>query len=56
MLAILFYAVQTNSPDMLCYWYLWMGMAIYRRLTAEPASTRTFKGLSGRSPGASRTR
>lgn len=35
MLFIPLYAGLAEAPDLLGYWYLWLGMVIYRRITAD---------------------
>ena len=44
MLFILVYAWLAESPDMITYWYLWMGMVIYRRITADKCQHSQYRG------------
>ncbi len=44
MLFIPLYAGTTNSPEMLTYWYVWVVMVIYRRITADRHQHTNFQG------------
>lgn len=44
LLLILIYAGLANAPDMLIYWYAWLGMVIYRRITADKSQHTKFHG------------
>jgi hypothetical protein len=46
MVSIPVYAGLAEAPDMLAYWHLWLAMAIYRRITADPAQDTRFQGFA----------
>jgi hypothetical protein len=45
MLFIPIYAGLAEAPDLLAYWHLWLAMAIYRRITADPVQDTRFQGF-----------
>ena len=44
MLAIPVYAGLAEAPEMLTYWYWWMGLVIYRRITADKIQHTQYQG------------
>lgn len=45
MIFIPIYAGLTRSHDLLIFWHYWMAMAIFRRITHDPAQDSRFRGF-----------